>query len=88
MRLGFVKLHFQVIDRAAEIFPALGRGLGIGRIGKMRGIVDASAILLGLDLALEVDAHAVELGDHGFDLRGAAALLVHLEFPQPDQGLS
>src|SRR6187455_844019 len=74
LRLGFVELRLQVVDRAAKIFSALGRSLRIGWISKMGGIVDSGTILLGLDLAFEVDAHAVELGDHGFDLRRAAAL--------------
>ena len=71
-----------------QILAPLVRRLGIGRIGEMRGIVDTGALLLGLDFALEVAAHALELGDHGLDLGGPAALLVHLEFPQPDQRLT
>jgi hypothetical protein len=51
----------------------------------MRGIVDAGAVLLGLDLALEVAGNAIELGDHAFDLRDPAALFVDLKFLQADE---
>ena len=51
----------------------------------MRRIVDAGAVLLGLDLAFEVAGDALELGDHAFDLRDLAALLVDLEFLQADE---
>ena len=34
----------------------------------MRRIVDAGAVLLDLDLALEIAGHALEFGDHAFDL--------------------
>ena len=78
----------QVVDRALQVFFALVRGLGIGRIGEMRRVLDAGTVLLDLDLALELDGHPFELGNHGFDLHGPAALLVHLEFPQADQRLT
>ncbi len=51
----------------------------------MRGIVDARALLLGLDLALEVAGHAFELGDHAFDLSDLAALLVDLKLLQANE---
>ena len=88
LRLGVFELGAQIVDRALEILAPLVRRLGIGRIGEMGGIVDTGALLLGLDFALEVGAHALELGDHGLDLCGPAALLVHLELPQPDQRLT
>ncbi len=47
----------------------------------MRGILNASAILLGLDLAVELGGHPLEFGNHRFDLDGPAALFVHLELP-------
>ena len=54
----------------------------------MPGIVDPGALLLRLDLALEIDRHAVELGDHALDLRNPAPLLVNLKFLQPDERLA
>ena len=80
LRLGVVKLGLELVGRALEVFAPRHRGLGIGRIGEMRRIVDPGAVLLGLDLALEVDRHAVELGDHALDLSDPPALLVDLEF--------
>ena len=51
----------------------------------MRGIVDARAVLLGLDLAVEIAGNAVEFGDHRLDLGDLAPFLVDLEFLQADQ---
>jgi len=34
----------------------------------MRGIVDPGALLLGLDFRAPIDRHALEVGDHAFDL--------------------
>jgi hypothetical protein len=45
----------------------------------------ASSSLLGLDFALEVDRHALEISDHAFDLGNPSALLVDLKFLQADQ---
>jgi hypothetical protein len=50
----------------------------------MRGIVDASAFLLGLDFAFEIDRHTLEIGDHAFDLGYPSTLLVDLEFLETD----
>jgi hypothetical protein len=47
--------------------------------------VDAGALLLALDLAVEVGGHALELGDHALDLSDLAAPLVDLELLQPDE---
>jgi hypothetical protein len=51
----------------------------------MAGIVNAGAILLGLDLALEIGGDALELGNHAFDLRDLAAFLIDLKLPQPNE---
>src|SRR5579862_9109800 len=45
---GFIELNAQLLGRTGEIFPALDRSLGVGRIREMRGIVDTGAFLLGL----------------------------------------
>jgi hypothetical protein len=54
----------------------------------MRGIVDAGAILFGFDLAVELVTHALELGNHAFDLRNFPALLVDLKLLQADERLA
>jgi hypothetical protein len=45
----------------------------------MAGIMDAGAVLLGLDLAVEIGGDAFELGDHRLDLGDLAPLLVNLK---------
>ena len=44
---GVLELAFQLIGRALEIVAPADRRLGVGRIGEMRRIVDAGAVLLG-----------------------------------------
>src|SRR2546423_506593 len=80
-RLGLVELPFELISRTFEILAPLNRGFGIGRIGEMRRIMNTGAILLDLNLAIEVRGHAFEFGDHGLDLRDPAPLLVDLKLP-------
>ena len=54
----------------------------------MSRVVNPGAILFRLDLALEIDRHAVELCDHALDLRDPAPLLVNLKFLQADERLA
>jgi hypothetical protein len=54
----------------------------------MAGVVNPGAILLGLDLALEIAADALELGDHALDLRDLAPLLVDLKLLQANERLA
>ena len=54
----------------------------------MAGIVDPGSVLLGLDLALEIAGDALELGDHAFDLRDLAPLLIDLKFLQANKRLA
>src|SRR3954469_9137692 len=61
-RLGVIELNPQLIGGALEVLAPRHSGLGIGRIGEMGRILNAGPVLLGFDLALEVDAHAFELG--------------------------
>src|SRR5690242_18161935 len=84
-RLGVVELTLELVGGALEILLPPHRGLGVGRIGEMRRIVDAGALLLGLDLAVEIGRHALELGDHALDLRDLAAPLVDLKLLQPNE---
>ncbi|MDH8190412.1 hypothetical protein QIG62_27590, partial [Klebsiella pneumoniae] len=73
---GIFKLNPQLVRGTGQIFPALNGCLGVGGIGEVRGIINASAVLLVLDFALQVDRHALEVGDHAFDLRNPSALFV------------
>jgi hypothetical protein len=50
----------------------------------MRRIVDACAILLDPDFTLELAGHTIEFGDHRFDLRNPAPLLVELKLLEPN----
>ena len=81
---GVFQLNPQFVGGAGQVFPALDRGLGIGRIGEMGGIVDPGALLLGLDFALQIDRHPLEVGDHTFNLGDPSALLVDLKLLQAD----
>src|SRR5262249_2320382 len=83
--LGVVELHLELVGRALEVLFPRHRRLGVGRIGEMRGIVDAGTLLLAPDLAIEVAGHALELGDHALDLSDLAAPLVDLKLLQPDE---
>ena len=83
--LGVVELGLQLVGRMLEVLAPLDRGLGIGRIGEMGRIVDAGAVLLDLDLALEIVGHALELGDHAFDLHDLPALFVDLKLLQANE---
>ncbi|MGH8734454.1 MAG: hypothetical protein ACREVB_12270, partial [Burkholderiales bacterium] len=85
VRLRLVELRAQFGHRALEVLTPLHRGLGIGRIGEMRRIMDTGAILFGLDFALEVARDAIELGNHAFDLRDPAALFVDLKLLQANE---
>jgi hypothetical protein len=86
--LGVLELDSQFVGGTGQVLPALDRGLGVGRVGEMGGIVDPGPFLLGLDFALEIDRHALEVGDHAFDLGNPSALLVDLKFLQADQRFS
>jgi len=86
--LGDAELLAQLMDRRIEVVAPLHRGLGEGRIGEMRRVVDAAALLLGDDLVVELLRHALELGDHRFDLGDLATFLVDLESLQPDSRIA
>src|SRR5690606_13637293 len=77
-----------VVGRCEEVVAPLQRGLGEGRIGEMRDVGDAGLLLLDLDLLVELTRHALEIRDHCFNLRDLPALLVDLEFLEPDQALA
>jgi hypothetical protein len=50
--------------------------------------MDAGPFLLGRDLAVEIAGHALELGDHAFDLRHFPAFLVYLKLLQANERLT
>jgi hypothetical protein len=83
--LGDAELLAQLMDRRIEVVAPLHRSFCEGRIGEMLSVVDAAALLLGDDLVVELLRHALELGDHRFDLGDLATLLVDLESLQPDE---
>src|SRR5471032_3546302 len=86
--LGVVELGFQLTGRSLEVLAPADRGLGVGRIGEMGGIVNTGAFLLGLDLAVELGCDTIELGNDGLDLSNLAPLLVDLKFLQADEGFA
>src|SRR5471032_2383812 len=59
--LGVVDLDLELVGRALEVLAPADRGLGIGRIGEMGGIVDTGTVLLELDFAVEFARDAVEV---------------------------
>src|SRR5262249_32779743 len=61
------------------------RGFRVGRIGKMRRVMNASPLLLCHDLALEIGGHTLEIRDHRLDLRDLATFFVKLKFLQADE---
>ena len=50
----------------------------------MRRIVYARVILFDPDFALELAGNTIEFGDHRFDLRDLAPLLVELKLLKPN----
>src|SRR5579871_4957624 len=83
-----LELQLQILDRAAQIVAALGRGLGVGRIGEMLGVADAGPCLFGSDLAIELARIPRELADHQLDAGKVAALLLDCEAFETDNGSS
>ena len=49
----------------------------------MRRVLDAGAVLLGPDLAVEIGGHVLELADHVPEIGNLARLLVGLEPLEP-----
>ncbi len=86
--LGRGQLILQRALGSGEVITPLRRGLGEGRIGEMAGVVDAGAFLLGDDLVVQILRHALELGDHAFDLRDLTPLLLHLKPLKADSTLA
>ena len=75
--------HF--VGGTSKIIAPRHGGLGIGRIGKMTGILNSGAILLDLDFAIEIRADAFEFRDHAFNLRDFLSLLVDLKLFQANE---
>jgi len=86
--LGVFQLALEVDRRAPQILAPLDRGLGVGRVREMRRIVNAGALLLRLDLAIEVAGDSLEFADHDLDLSDLAALLIDLEPLQANERLT
>ena len=62
-------------DRGQQVGATLTRCLGEGRVGEMRGILDAGALFFGRDLAREIGSHMLEIADHRLDRGNLARLL-------------
>ena len=82
------QLGLEIVGRGLQVVAALRGGLGEGRIGEVRRVVDAGAFLFCEDLVVEFPGHAFELGDHGFHLRYLPALLVGMEPLEPDEAVA
>ena len=86
--LGVVELSLQFVGRVLEVLAPLDGGLGVGRIGKMGGIVDPGAVLFDLDLPFKIGGHALEFGDHALDLHDLPALFVDLKLFQANERIA
>ena len=64
------------------VIAAMTRRLGERRIRKMVLVADAGSLVLGLDLPIEIDGHALEIADHRFEISDFLALLFRLESHQ------
>src|SRR5215831_10982226 len=87
-RFGIFELDLQILRRVLEVVAPLDRRLCIGRIGEMARIMNAGAILLDLDVALEIAADALEFADHALDLGDPTTPLVDLKFLQANECLA
>ena len=83
LALGGFELGFQAVGGGAQVVTALARRFGEGRVGKMRRVLDPGAVLLGLDLAVEIGGHVLELADHVLEIGNLACFLVGLKLFQP-----
>ena len=84
-RLGVFQLDAKFIGGTGQVLPPLDRRLGVGRVGEVGGIVDPGPLLFGLDFPLEIDLHALKIGDHALDLGNPSPLFVDLKLLQADQ---
>src|SRR3984893_1720409 len=58
-----LKADREVGGRALKVIAPCHGGFGVGRIGKMRGVVDPGALLLDQNLTIELGGHSIEFGD-------------------------
>ncbi|GHA28133.1 hypothetical protein GCM10007989_25170 [Devosia pacifica] len=54
----------------------------------MRDVGDTGLLMLDLDLLIELGRHALEVGDHHFNLRQLPTLLIDLKFLEPNEALA
>ena len=87
-RFGVIELHSEFVSRALEILPTPHGRLGVSGIGEMVGVVNAGAVLLGFDLAVELGCDALELCDHHLDLCHPPAPLIDLKPLEADERLT
>ena len=78
----------QIGDRRQQVRAAQGGCLGERRVGEVRWIPDAGALLLGGDLAREVGSHVLEIEDHRLERGNLAGFLAGFEALQPQCGVT
>jgi hypothetical protein len=83
--LGAVQLTPEFIRRMDDLLTPCTRCPGVGRVGKMARVGDSGPAFLVGDLTVKVRGHALEVSDHGFDLRHTTALFIDLKLLQADQ---
>ena len=86
--LGHVELHAQLADRGAQVVAPLARRLGERRIGEMLNVLDAGAVLFGLDLPVQIAGNVLELTNHVLEISDLARFLVRLEALQLESSLA
>src|SRR5581483_8959153 len=80
---GGFELDPEVGDGSLQVGAAQARRLGKRRVGEVGCVLDARALLLGGDLAREIDSHVLEIRNHCFDRGDLARFLARLEASQP-----
>ncbi len=73
------KLRFQLFNGALQVVPWVQRGFCEGWIRIVTDVADAAALLLGLNLLVQIRFHPAEIGDHRLDIGDLTAFFVNLE---------
>jgi len=74
-----IQLGAKIVDRIHLVGTPMGCRLGERRIGEMVAVADAGALFLGLNLALQIGGHMLEIADHGLERPHLAGLLGNVE---------
>ena len=68
---GFGKVGPKFVRGASQVIASQSGRRGVGRISEMCGIVDLDAVLLALDLLIEIGGQAIAIGNKAFQDRDA-----------------